>query len=121
MRLLAVAFFVFLSLQQFVFRSSVVAYYYMNRTEITAMFCENKARPAMNCNGSCYLSKQIKKMEEKQASGILALLQFDEFAISPLFPDFRSEIACSSYSFADVSEEKILKGYHLHTQPPPEV
>jgi hypothetical protein len=85
------------------------------------MFCENKAKEAMNCNGSCYLSKQIKKMEEKQASGILALLQFDEFAISPLFPDFRSEIAYSSYSFADVSEEKILKGYHLQTQPPPEV
>jgi hypothetical protein len=39
----------------------------INQTEITEKYCENKANPMLNCNGQCYLSKQLKKQEEVQA------------------------------------------------------
>ena len=39
----------------------------MNQTEITEKYCENKAEPMLNCNGNCYLSKQLKKQAEIQA------------------------------------------------------
>lgn len=39
----------------------------INQTEITEKYCENKANPMLNCNGQCYLSKQLKKQEEIQA------------------------------------------------------
>jgi len=42
--------------------------FYFNQQEITALECENKDRPEMNCNGQCYLAKQLKKADEELAS-----------------------------------------------------
>jgi hypothetical protein len=41
----------------------------MNRDFIAANYCENKARPVMQCNGKCHLSKQLAKAAETPASG----------------------------------------------------
>lgn len=42
----------------------IVVYYQLNKTYITQKLCENKSNPKMNCNGHCYLSKQLKKAED---------------------------------------------------------
>jgi len=42
--------------------------YELNKDLIAANFCENKARPAMQCNGKCHLSKQLAKAAETPAS-----------------------------------------------------
>jgi len=42
--------------------------FYINQQEIAAIECENKDRPEMNCNGQCYLAKQLKKADEELAS-----------------------------------------------------
>jgi hypothetical protein len=42
--------------------------FYFNQKEIAAIECENKDRPEMNCNGQCYLAKQLKKADEELAS-----------------------------------------------------
>jgi hypothetical protein len=47
-------------------KSAIVVYYFANKEYITNVFCENKAKPQMACNGKCYLSKQIKLQEEKE-------------------------------------------------------
>lgn len=39
--------------------------FYKNQAEITAKFCENKDKPVMECNGKCYLKKQLKAVAEK--------------------------------------------------------
>ena len=39
----------------------------LNQSEIIEKYCENKAQPMLNCNGQCYLAKQLKKQEEIQA------------------------------------------------------
>lgn len=41
-------------------------WFYINQQEIAAEKCENKAIPMMHCNGKCYLSKQLKKLEQKE-------------------------------------------------------
>lgn len=38
----------------------------INQAEIIAEKCENKDKPMMHCNGNCYLSKQLKKLEQKE-------------------------------------------------------
>jgi len=38
--------------------------YELNKESIAANYCENKARPAMHCNGKCHLSKQLAKAAE---------------------------------------------------------
>jgi hypothetical protein len=37
-------------------------WYQFNQQQIEKAYCENKARPAMHCNGKCYLAKQLKKI-----------------------------------------------------------
>jgi len=38
----------------------------MNQDIITEKYCENKDKPMMNCNGKCYLSKQLEKAEQQE-------------------------------------------------------
>lgn len=45
---------------------SAVAYYQVNRDFIAKNLCVNRDKPMLNCNGQCYLSKQLKASEEKE-------------------------------------------------------
>ncbi|MFN8310861.1 MAG: hypothetical protein U0T73_12945 [Chitinophagales bacterium] len=39
-------------------------YYEANKSYYIQQLCENKNKPALHCNGKCYLAKQMKKAEE---------------------------------------------------------
>lgn len=41
-------------------------WFYINQQEIAQEKCENKAIPMIHCDGKCYLSKQLKKLEQKE-------------------------------------------------------
>ncbi len=43
-----------------------IAIFQFNQTEIIENFCLNKDRPELNCDGHCYLAKQLKSLEEKE-------------------------------------------------------
>jgi hypothetical protein len=43
-----------------------VAYYQLNKDFIAQTLCENQDKPAMQCEGNCFLSKQLKNLEDKQ-------------------------------------------------------
>ena len=38
----------------------------INQDRITEKYCENKDKPMMNCNGQCYLAKQMRKLEQQE-------------------------------------------------------
>lgn len=42
----------------------VIAWYEINKDYIAAELCENKDKPQLECNGKCYLKKQIDKVED---------------------------------------------------------
>ncbi len=42
----------------------VVVYYNINKAYISQQLCENRNKPTLQCNGHCYLAKQLKKTEE---------------------------------------------------------
>ena len=44
-----------------VYQLSWDIWFSIHQKEITEKLCENKENPLMNCNGHCYLSKQLKK------------------------------------------------------------
>jgi hypothetical protein len=46
----------------------IVANYQINKEYITKVFCENKAKPTMHCNGKCHLKKQLAKEDKKENS-----------------------------------------------------
>ncbi len=68
-------------------------YYHINKEYISQKLCENRNNPAMHCNGHCFLSKQLKKAEEratKQSQSIKnqeeQVLVFDEKEmVAPVF------------------------------------
>ena len=43
-----------------------VAYYRVNQDYIAKNLCENRDKPMLDCNGQCYLAKQLKAAEEKE-------------------------------------------------------
>ncbi|MHA8051286.1 hypothetical protein V7S79_09210 [Aquirufa sp. ROCK-SH2] len=43
-----------------------VAYYRVNQNYIAKNLCINKDKPKMNCNGHCFLMKQLKAQQEKE-------------------------------------------------------
>ncbi|HEX8356616.1 MAG TPA: hypothetical protein VF610_04360 [Segetibacter sp.] len=46
-------------------RFVIEADYLLNKSYIASVLCVNKAKPKMNCNGKCYMAKQLKE-EHKQ-------------------------------------------------------
>lgn len=45
-------------------KTGILAWYFWNKAEITAKHCINKARPALKCDGKCYLAVKLKKAEK---------------------------------------------------------
>ncbi|MEZ5018396.1 MAG: hypothetical protein R2800_15150 [Flavipsychrobacter sp.] len=61
--ILAIALLISIS-YQFVAKMGVIAWYEINKEYIAAELCENKDKPQLQCNGKCYLKKQIDKVED---------------------------------------------------------
>jgi hypothetical protein len=53
-------------LYQSIGQLGIVAYYQLNKDFIAQTLCENQDKPAMQCEGNCFLSKQLKNLEDKQ-------------------------------------------------------
>jgi hypothetical protein len=43
-------------------KTFIVLEWKIKQDEITEKYCENKDKPMMNCNGKCYLSKQLQNL-----------------------------------------------------------
>lgn len=54
----------------FLFQSAgkliVIINYSINKVYISTNLCENKAKPALKCNGKCHLRKQLQKEDKKE-------------------------------------------------------
>ena len=48
-------------------QSVIVTDYLINIEYITKVFCVNKEKPQMKCNGKCHLAKELQKDEEKKS------------------------------------------------------
>lgn len=89
----------------------IFADYELRKDFITRNYCINKNRPEMNCDGKCYLAKQLEKAEQedqKQATSnfISKLLSFETvFKIN----DFVNFFLNKSFKTKDDSHFKVLE------------
>lgn len=60
--------------------------YYANYDYIATVLCENKDRPYLECNGKCYLEKQLNKANHNNHDhkSTIPQIDFDKYPISPL-------------------------------------
>jgi hypothetical protein len=55
--------------------------YVINQELITEEFCENKKLPELECNGKCYLAKQLKKVNPDQSNPIQLNINWNDYPI----------------------------------------
>ena len=63
--------------------------YYANHEYIVAVLCENRDKPAMACNGKCYLEKEMKKVSgtsshESHSHENTPQIDFSKYPIAPI-------------------------------------
>ena len=60
--------------------------YSVNYNYIATVLCENKDKPYLECNGKCYLEKQLKKVnhDNHEHNSTIPQINFDDYPITPL-------------------------------------
>ncbi|WP_372793754.1 hypothetical protein [Lutibacter sp.] len=60
--------------------------YYANYDYIANVLCENRDKPYLECNGKCYLEKQLKKTNHSDHNhkSTIPQIDFDKYPVSPL-------------------------------------
>ena len=76
-KLISIFLLVVLMLQYFN-RVEIFVYYQLNKNFISSTFCENKSKPEMQCNGKCYMKKQLKAADENQNKTPFSIKEFQE-------------------------------------------
>ncbi|MBL4939948.1 MAG: hypothetical protein JKY16_06740 [Lutibacter sp.] len=79
-------FFYFLYLLAMIRPLVPIMQYYANYDYIVNVLCENRDRPYMECNGKCYLEKQLKKANhgDHDHKSTIPSINFEDYPISPL-------------------------------------
>ena len=77
--------------------------YYANYDYIATVLCENKDKPYLECNGKCYLEKQIKKNnhENHDHKSTIPQIDFEKYPVSPL--------GQFSYNFKNIKSEHLTQ------------
>ena len=73
-------FLVALVLLQTLGQEVLVVDYQLHKARITELYCVNKARPQLHCNGKCHLAKQLRKAdatEKKAPAGPFAKMKYE--------------------------------------------
>ncbi|SFS70691.1 hypothetical protein [Lutibacter maritimus] len=79
--------------------------YYANYNYIATVLCENKDKPYLECNGKCYLQKQLKEVnhDNHEHKSTIPQINFDDYPVSPLDQ--------YSYQLKDFKEVSFEKSY----------
>jgi len=49
---------------QFLMKLGILTYFQLNQAYIIEMFCVNKEKPEMHCDGQCFLAKKLQAAED---------------------------------------------------------
>lgn len=108
------------------FKSLLTINYFVNQSEIAELFCINKEKPKLQCNGKCHLATQINKVEtDEEQLPFTPNANSHNLEISSIIIDINSEtqnnfiyltpiINTDNYSFP-------CKGFYTVNSPPPKV
>lgn len=60
--------------------------YYANYDYIANVLCENRDKPYLECNGKCYLEKQLNKTNHNkhEHKSTIPSIDFEKYPVSPL-------------------------------------
>ena len=103
--------------------SLLFALYELDTGTFVSLFCENKTRPQLKCNGHCKLAQMAKEQDKKDASQALNNLQQEIFLYYQeppvLLPDI-SYCEENSRGFANAPVKKYTCAFLSRNDKPPE-
>jgi hypothetical protein len=105
------------------FKSIITINYLINISEITELFCVNKEKPQLQCNGKCHLANQFIETEKDENQSPFSNTQlaynFDVISIllNPLYNTTLPEKEIKS-SF-HINSTKTLEHFYSVPSPPP--
>jgi hypothetical protein len=94
--------------------------YKINYNYISKELCENKDKPKMNCNGKCYLNKELKKAskeESKENKGLQKGIEIEE-VLSNTDITFNSTFITDKKEYSFFNEKSFSASLKKFTPPP---
>lgn len=82
--------------------------YYANYDYIATALCENKDKPYLECNGKCYLQKQIEKLNREhdhEHNSTVPSISLKDYPVSP--------ISYFSYQIVENEDDFLVKNTFL--------
>ncbi len=81
--------------------------YYANYDYIATILCENKDKPYLECNGKCYLQKQLNEVNHSnhEHKSTVPQINFDDYPISPIV-EFSYELTALDDIIAQIHENR---------------
>ena len=81
--------------------------YHANYDYIATVLCENRDKPYLECNGKCYLEKQLNKVnhDDHDHKSTIPQIDFEKYPISPL-NQFSYNV---KYSIESISEQLFVQ------------
>jgi hypothetical protein len=108
---------------QVMYQGIVFSSYFANKAYIAAVLCENKDLPQLECEGKCYLKKQLSKTDtpESNSAGLTLKLETSPFT-TPLFTPVKLVAAVSARTgYGAFQESSYRYSYHPACFHPPQV
>lgn len=85
--------------------SLIQAHFYLDREEITALYCVNKDKPELKCDGKCELGKRLSEAKNQEEGQVeitleeLRLVFIEQINLAPLNHYSKVNLALSYISF----------------------
>jgi len=113
--------FLFLLGFQIFLKVGIIGYYGINKDYITANFCENISKPDVQCNGKCYLKKQLKKADEPVNNTQQPVPQKEKSEVQPfinLLSELKTAADSKAFRFAEPPAAVISQYFGSVFHPP---
>ncbi len=106
------------------YRGIVFSSYYANKEYIAAVLCVNQDKPELDCEGKCYLKKQLQKADtpaDTNTSGLTLKLETSPFTSPVIAWEATAFAPRESITHTTSSEEAYSHDHHLSCFHPPQV
>ncbi len=101
--------------------SMMYALYGVDKEVFVQMFCVNKARPELNCDGKCELSKMLDAKDREKAAQVFLQLQLDiPFLSTPPHFVFRTLLPAETKKIPTIYHNLYAFDYIKQGTKPPE-
>ena len=108
------------------FKSLITLNYFINQTEIAELFCINKDKPKLECNGKCHLATQMEKVEtEEDELPFNSNINSHNLEVTSILVDASIDTKNIYISLIKSGAKELLsfpcKGFYTVNSPPPKV